>query len=57
MIEEPDMDKSVFVKVVKTIPESIRAGQDRITLTAGNIYVIRYTAIARQIELGNAQMI
>ncbi|CEP21608.1 SLD5 [Cyberlindnera jadinii] len=47
MIEEPDLDRPVFVKVINDTIETIVIGEEEIDLIPGSIYLIRYSAVQR----------
>ncbi|ODQ81203.1 hypothetical protein BABINDRAFT_34054 [Babjeviella inositovora NRRL Y-12698] len=57
MIEEPDLDKPVFVKVVKTISHSIDVNNEEVELLQDGIYVLRYSAIRLYIMIGDIKLI
>lgn len=47
MVEEPDLNRAVFLRVLQKVEHPITAGQDRILLEKGGVYVMRYSAIQR----------
>ncbi|ANB13896.1 Sld5p [Sugiyamaella lignohabitans] len=57
MVEEPDLDKPVFIRVLETVERPIRVGLDEITLEKGNIYVLRYSAISKYLIGGEVELI
>lgn len=59
MVEKPDLDKAVFVRVISTELEktTIRAGQDRITLDYQGIYALRYSSISKYIQSGIVELV
>lgn len=57
MVEEPDMDRPVFVKVVNETMESIVLGEEEIDLAVGSIYLIRYSAVQRFVYAGDVLLI
>ncbi|CCH43448.1 DNA replication complex GINS protein [Wickerhamomyces ciferrii] len=57
MIEEPNFQKPVFLKVLEDIPQNIAIGDEEIELTKGNIYLIRYSAIQKYVHSGDVALI
>ena len=58
MIEKPDLDRAVFVRVVSDeLETTIRAGQDLITLEYKGIYALRYSSISKYIQNGTVELV
>ncbi|ODQ60929.1 hypothetical protein WICANDRAFT_19735, partial [Wickerhamomyces anomalus NRRL Y-366-8] len=57
MIEEPNLKRPAFVKVMRDIPEGIVIGEEEIELTVGNIYLIRYSAVQKYVYSGDVVLI
>lgn len=57
MIEEPDLDKAVFIKVINDVAEPVVIGEDTIELEKGSVLVLRYSSIAKHLELGDVQVV
>ncbi len=57
MIEEPNLKRPAFVKVMRDIPEGIVIGEEEIELTVGNIYLIRYSAVQKYVHSGDVVLI
>jgi GINS complex subunit 4 len=57
MIEEPDLEKPVFIKVVGDVLESIVIGDEKIDLVQGSIYLIRYSAVQSYVHGGDVLLI
>ncbi|ODQ64038.1 subunit of the GINS complex [Nadsonia fulvescens var. elongata DSM 6958] len=50
MIEEPNMDAPVFIRVNKTVEFPIKIDDDEVDLIRDNIYVLRYSKIRRLMD-------
>lgn len=58
MVEKPDLDKAVFVRVIsKDFETTVRAGQDLITLEHNGIYALRYSSISKFIQSGILELV
>ncbi|CDR41507.1 CYFA0S07e02982g1_1 [Cyberlindnera fabianii] len=57
MIEEPDMDSPVFVKMLDDVVDTIYIGDEEIDLVGGGIYLIRYSAVRSHVLDGRAILI
>jgi GINS complex subunit 4 len=57
MIEEPDLEKPVFIKVVDDVLEGIVIGDEKIDLVQGSIYLIRYSAVQSYVHGGDVLLI
>lgn len=58
MVDKPDLDKAVFVRVVSDeLETTIRAGQDMITLEFDGIYALRYSSISKYIQSGIVELV
>ena len=59
MIEQPDIDKAVFVRALRDIEEPIVVeGTDvAFEMKRGDIYVVRWSAIRDNVLEGNAELI
>lgn len=58
MVEKPDMEKTVFVRVVEEdVHATVRSGQDLITLEYKGIYALRYSSISKYIQTGIVELI
>ena len=59
MIEQPDIDKAVFVRVLKDVPEPIvMDGTDMdFTMKRGDVYVVRWSAVRDSVMEGDAELI
>jgi len=58
MIEEPDLDTAVFIKVVKDVDlemDDVEGGE--LGLSVGDIYVMRYSAVRDALEKGEVELI
>ncbi|KAK9461784.1 uncharacterized protein V1516DRAFT_672968 [Lipomyces oligophaga] len=58
MIDEPELDNFVFIRVVKSDPRLVQVDKEEtITLEKGNIYVLPYRLIQRQASQKIVQLI
>ncbi|KAK9468243.1 hypothetical protein V1512DRAFT_259054 [Lipomyces arxii] len=58
MIERPDLDAVVFVRILRDVESTIDVGdEDELELKSGNIYVLPYRFIRHQVTLGHAQLV
>lgn len=57
MIEEPDLDRAVFIRVLNDVPEPISVGNDQVDLQKGNIYTLRYSSIIPYIKTGDVEIV
>ncbi|CAN6635060.1 DNA replication complex GINS protein Sld5p [Trichomonascus vanleenenianus] len=58
MIEEPDLEKVVFIRVKRDVGDAVRLGpEDEVELKKGNIYALRYSVISRYVAIGDVEVI
>lgn len=58
MIEEPDVNRHVFIKVITKEPIVISVGIDEeLELVEGGVYVVKYFLVKRYIEMGDIVLI
>lgn len=57
MIEEPDLNRPVFVKVVGELLQPVMVQEEEIDLVAGSIYLIRYSAVQGYVYSGDVLLI
>lgn len=59
MIEQPDMDKAVFVRALRDIHEPVVVeGTDiAFEMSRGNIFVVRWSAVREIVLAGDAELI
>ncbi|KAG5360474.1 DNA replication complex GINS protein [Yarrowia sp. B02] len=57
MVQEPNMDHPVFVRVVKDTGRKIIIGNDSVKLRKGSIVVIKYSIILKYVESGDVEFI
>ena len=59
MIEQPNVDKAVFVRVLKDVREPIAVdGTDiAFTMRRGDVYVVRWSAVRNSVVEGDAELI
>ncbi|AOW01855.1 DNA replication complex GINS protein SLD5 [Yarrowia lipolytica] len=57
MVQEPNMDHPVFVRVVKDTGRKIIIGNDSVKLRKGSIVVIKYSIIVKYVESGDVVFI
>lgn len=58
MIEQPDMDKAVFVRALRDIHEPVVVeGTDiAFEMSRGNIFVVRWSAVRELVLAGDAEL-
>ena len=59
MVEQPDLDKAVFVRALKDNDEPIEVeGTDiSFTMQKGAIFVVRWSAVKERVEKGEAELL
>lgn len=59
MVEQPDLDKAVFVRALMDNDEPIEAeGTDiAFTMQKGAIFVVRWSAVKERVEIGEAELL
>jgi GINS complex subunit 4 len=57
MVEEPDLNTAVFLRVLQKVEHPVIAGQDRVLLEKGGVYVMRYSAIERLLKSGMVELV
>ena len=57
MVQEPNMDHPVFVRVVKDTGRKIIIGNDAVKLRKDSIVVIKYSIIVKYVESGDVVFI
>lgn len=57
MVETPDLEKVVFIRVLEDIDYSIRVGVEDIMLEKGGIYSLRYKSIKQLLKIGSVELI
>lgn len=57
MVEQPSMNKAVFIRVVEDGVLPIKAGPDEIDMDRGSIHVFRYNTVRKLIQSGQVQLI
>ncbi|KAK9389042.1 hypothetical protein V1515DRAFT_594564 [Lipomyces mesembrius] len=58
MVDAPDLDEVVFVRVLRDVPGEVDLGNDdKIELRTGNIYVLPYKVIRRYVDNGDVQLV
>ena len=58
MIEQPDLDKAVFVRALSDVPEIVVVGTDiAFEMRRGDIFVVRWSAVREAVEKGEAELI
>ena len=59
MIEQPDLDKAVFVRVLKDVnePVVIEGTDTAFEMRKGDIYVVRWSAVMNSVTEGYAELI
>lgn len=59
MIQPPDLDKAVFVRILRSSDEEISVpGTDiDFTLEEGSVLVVRWSAVKEVVERGDAELI
>ena len=56
MIEEPDLETAVFIRVAREFHIELD-GDEELSLNVDDIYVIRYSAIREAVESGDVELI
>jgi GINS complex subunit 4 len=59
MVDEPDVDAAVFVRVLRDVPGEVRVrGTDvRLEMRRGDVYVVRWNAVKEVVERGDAELL
>lgn len=57
MVEKPDLRKTVFIRVLQDIPESVQAGNEAVLLEKYGIYALRYSSIRKHVRSGAVVLI
>lgn len=57
MVEEPDLDKAVFIRVVSDMAKPAVVGYETVELEKGSVLVMRYSAIAEHLKLGDVEVV
>ena len=58
MVEQPDLDKAVFVRALKDVPEIVVEGTDiAFEMRRGDVFVVRWSAVKEVVEGGHAELI
>lgn len=58
MIEEPDLESAVFMRIVKDIEvESPGDANETLEMRRGDVYVIRYSAVRDAVRNGDVELI
>ncbi|GEQ71006.1 hypothetical protein JCM33374_g4687 [Metschnikowia sp. JCM 33374] len=57
MINTPDLDQPVFIRVICEETISLRLGDDELELVKDGIYVVRYRLIMKYVEFGDVVLI
>ncbi|KAK6544081.1 GINS complex subunit [Orbilia ellipsospora] len=58
MVEEPDLDSAVFLRVVRDVDIEIAwEGGETVPMRAGDVYVIRYSAVKEAVKKGEVELI
>ncbi|KAF3911877.1 hypothetical protein AA313_de0209886 [Arthrobotrys entomopaga] len=58
MVEEPDLDSAVFLRVVRDVDIEIAwEGGETVPMRAGDVYVIRYSAVKEAVKKGDVELI
>lgn len=59
MIEQPDMDKAVFVRALRDIhdPVVVEGTDIAFEMSRGNIFVVRWSAVREIVLAGDAELI
>lgn len=58
MIEQPDVDKAVFVRVLRDVEEPITVEGTEIgfEMRRGDVYVVRWSAVRDSVLSGDAEL-
>lgn len=58
MIDKPDEDAAVFVRVLRDVGEIIVEGTDRkFEMKRGDVWVVRWSAVRAWVAAGDAELI
>jgi len=59
MIEQPDLDKAVFVRVLRDVPEPvvIEGTDTAFEMRRGDVLVVRYSAVRENVLEGDVELI
>lgn len=59
MIEQPDVDKAIFVRALRDVdtPVVVEGTDTAFEMKRGDIYVVRWSAIREMVRHGHAELI
>lgn len=58
MVEEPDLEGAVFLRVVRDVNVAIAwENGEALDMRAGDVYVIRYSAVREAVGRGDVELI
>ncbi len=58
MVDTPDLDKAVFVRILRDVGEVTVPGTDtRCEMLRGDVYVVRWSAVREIVGRGDAELI
>jgi len=59
MIEQPDLDKAVFVRVLRDVEEPvvIEGTDTAFEMRKGDVFVVRYSAVREFVAVGDVELI
>ena len=59
MIEQPDLDKAVFVRALRDTrePISVEGTDINFEMKRGDIYVVRWNAVKDIVEMGEVELV
>ncbi len=59
MVEQPDLDKAVFVRVLRDVPEPvvIEGTDTAFEMRRGDVFVVRYSAVRENVLEGDVELI
>lgn len=57
MVEEPDLERAVIVKVNKTIETPAIVGTEEVELQKGSLHLIRYKPVAPYVQMGSVELV
>ena len=59
MIEQPDLDKAVFIRVMRDVhePVVIEGTDTAFEMRRGDVFVVRYSAIRENVQQGDVELI
>lgn len=58
MMEKPDLERAVFCRVINTVEQEIVISKDEtITLSRGNIYLVKYKVIRPFLRTGDVELV